>query len=53
MPLSSAWFGWVAGTVETSSLKERAGVKGGFGLQFCGVMAFGGHDGMGLWLAFP
>jgi len=39
--------------VRSSSLKERAGVKGGFGLQFCGVMVFGGHDGMALWLAFP
>jgi hypothetical protein len=39
--------------VRSSSLKERAGVKGGFGLQFCGVMAFAGHGGMALWLAFP
>ena len=37
----------------SSSLKERAGVKGGFGLQFCGGMAFAGHGGMALWLAFP
>ena len=37
----------------TSSLKERVGVKGGFGLQFCGRMAFSGHDGMAHWLAFP
>jgi hypothetical protein len=28
--------------VRSSSLKERAGVKGGFGLQFCGGMALGG-----------
>ena len=39
--------------VRSSSLKERAGVKGGFGLQFCGGMAFAGHGGMALWLAFP
>ena len=39
--------------VTSSSLKERAGVKGGFGLQFCGGMAFAGHGGMALWLAFP
>ena len=37
----------------SSSLKERVGVKGGFGLQFCGRMAFSGHDGMAHWLAFP
>jgi len=40
-------------TRRSSSLKERAGVKGGFGLQFCGGMAFAGHGGMALWLAFP
>ena len=26
--------------------EERAGVKGGFGLQFCGGMAFAGHAAM-------
>ena len=35
-------------------IPEGAGrCQGGFGLQFCGGMAFGGHDGMALWLAFP
>jgi hypothetical protein len=29
-----------------SSLKERAGVKGGFGLRFYCRWAFAGHDGM-------
>jgi hypothetical protein len=43
----------VAPTRRSSSLKERAGVKGGFGLQLCGGMAFAGHGGMALWLAFP
>ena len=43
----------LTGSQRSSSLKERAGVKGGFGLQFCGGMAFAGHGGMALWLAFP
>ena len=43
----------LSSTKRSSSLKERAGVKGGCGLQFCGGMAFAGHGGMALWLAFP
>ena len=39
--------------VRSSSLKEWAGVKGGFGLRFCGGIAFTGHGGMALWLVFP
>ena len=33
-------------------IPEGAGrCQGGFGLQFCGGMAFAGHGGMALWLA--
>ena len=46
--------GYTDSKIREVFIPEGAGrCQGGFGLQFCGGMAFAGHGGMALWLAFP